>query len=111
MKRIAIGIAAALLATVPSHSGDAPHAGELQLAQACGWYAISLCSKEIHPARDAKHAWGSGEVVDTSSPDFPNFAGGYYCHVVGPKGKSAAQATASRMKAEGFASAYIKNGC
>jgi hypothetical protein len=78
------------------------------VAQACGWYAISVCSRNYQGAEIASERYG-GRVVDTD--DFENFAGGYFCAVVGPKTKEAAEITAYRMRSRGAYDAYIKHSC
>lgn len=77
-------------------------------AQACGWYAISVCSRSYQAAERGARSYG-GQVVNTD--DFENFAGGYFCAVVGPKTKSAAEVTALRMRSRGAYTAYIKHSC
>jgi len=87
-------------------------AGSYQVAQACGWYAISVCSKKWGPAQDAVDEWGSGYAINTSSSDFPNFRGGWKCAVDGPKTKKAARSTAKLMRKRGVSkSAYAKSAC
>jgi hypothetical protein len=78
------------------------------IAEACGWYAISACSRNYNAAQRSANSYG-GSVVNTD--DFENFAGGYFCAVVGPKSKSAAQITAKRMQSRGAYDAYIKYSC
>lgn len=77
-------------------------------AQACGWYAISVCSTNYGEAQQGADLYG-GYVVNTD--DYENFAGGYFCSVVGPKTKQAAQVTARRMRERGARTAYIKYTC
>ena len=81
---------------------------ETAVVQACGWYAISACSRDYSDAEDAADTYG-GYVVNTD--DYENFAGGYYCSVVGPKTKHAAGITARRMRQRGAYDAYIKYSC
>ncbi|MEP9347619.1 hypothetical protein [Xanthobacter sp. KR7-225] len=110
MKRVALGLSAVLLAAMPGHGRDLA-SGDPRLAYACGWYAISVCATEIAPARDARETWGSGEVIDTSALDFPNFADGHFCHVIGPRDKGGAEIAAMRLRQNGFGSAYAKYAC
>ncbi len=91
------------------HSGSA---GSTQVAQVCGWFAISVCSTTFRKAQRAVNRWGEGYVVDTSSSEYPNFAPGYFCAVSGPKSRGAAMATARNMRRAGISSsAYAKSSC
>ncbi len=110
-----LALAASLSAFGPaaaqsSSSAASDAKGSFQVAQACGWYAISVCSRKYGPAQRAANRYG-GYVVDTSSGAYPNFRGGWYCAVVGPKNRSAAKSTAALMRRRGASSAYVKNGC
>ncbi|MBI1384804.1 MAG: hypothetical protein GC150_07840 [Rhizobiales bacterium] len=93
-------------ATTPSSQP----AGSYQVAYACGWYAISVCSKGYNSAQKGANRYG-GYVIHTSHPDYPNFRNGWYCAVVGPTSKSAAQGTARYMRSIGAHTAYAKNAC
>ena len=77
-------------------------------ANACGWYAISVCSTNYADAQRGADLYG-GYVVNTDN--YENFAGGYFCSVVGPKTKPAARVTARRMRERGADTAYIKYTC
>jgi hypothetical protein len=79
-----------------------------QISQACGWYAISSCSRSHDGAQESADQYG-GYVVNTD--DYRDFAGGYYCSVVGPKSREAAEITAERMRDRGADDAYIKYSC
>ena len=79
-----------------------------QISQACGWYAISSCSRSYDGAQEGAEQYG-GYVINTD--DFRDFAGGYYCSVIGPKNKEAASITAERMRDRGAYDAYIKHSC
>jgi hypothetical protein len=46
-----------------------------------------------------------------NTDDYRDFAGGYYCSVVGPKSRDAAEITAERMRDRGADDAYIKYSC
>jgi hypothetical protein len=51
-------------------------------------------------------------VINTSSPDFPNFTKGYFCVVSGPTGHDAAVAAAAHLRTTGVSpEAYAKNAC
>lgn len=82
--------------------------GFVASAQACGWYAISVCSTNYSEAQHGADLYG-GYVVNTDN--YENFAGGYFCSVVGPKTKAAARVTAERMRGRGADTAYIKYSC
>jgi len=84
--------------------------GSYQVAQACGWYAISRCSRGRRGARRGVARHG-GYVIDTSSDAYPNFRPGWYCAVVGPTSRRRAQRRVRDMRYEGARSAYIKSGC
>lgn len=84
--------------------------GEVQVAQACGWYAISVCSKTYNEAANAADRFG-GYVIDTNSSSYPNFRGGWFCAVIGPKSHQAAKSTAGLLKKRGASSAYAKSAC
>ena len=85
-------------------------AGSYQVAQACGWYAISVCTRGRGGAGRAANTYG-GYVIDSSSAEYPNFSPGWYCAVDGPMGKRAANQRKREMRQDGASSAYIKNGC
>lgn len=82
----------------------------MRVAQACGWYAIYSCSQSRDEARRFSHEYGLGYVIDTSSDDYPNFRGDYFCVVEGPMSRSAALSKAE--DAHQFApSAHAKSAC
>lgn len=81
-----------------------------QRRDVCGWYTIYHCSKSESNALSEAQKF-NGFVINTSDPSYPNFADGWYCGVVGPAEKEQAQAKASKAKALGFPSAYVKNPC
>jgi hypothetical protein len=85
--------------------------GRVQVAQACGWYAIYVCSR----SRGEAQRWANrntGRVINTSRARYPNFQPGYYCTVEGPMGRSAALANAARWRRSGASpTAYAKNAC
>jgi hypothetical protein len=81
----------------------------IQLAQACGWYAIVYCGGR-GDAQNFSNRTSFGYVIDTNDSDYPNFRGGYYCVVDGPMGRSAALNLAERSRS--FApTAYAKSAC
>jgi hypothetical protein len=93
-------------------AGSAPVAdGTFQVAQACGWYAIFICSR----SRGEAQRWANrytGYVINTNSRQYPNFAAGWFCAVQGPMGHTAAVATAARWRRSGASpTAYAKNAC
>ena len=89
--------------------------GEVRFAQRGGgcWYAIMHCSR----SRGDANRWSrqnGGQVIDTSSDEFPNFQRGYYCVVEGPmRSQSRAQDIARRWRNSGVSrDAYAKDsGC
>lgn len=90
-------------------SATAP-AGSYQVAQACGWYAISVCSRSRGAARRAANTHG-GYVIDSGSDEFPNFRPGWWCAVNGPMSRRRALRRADDMRYEGARSAYAKSAC
>jgi hypothetical protein len=81
----------------------------IQLAQACGWYAIVYCGGRSD-AQNFSNRTGFGYVVDTNDSAYPNFRAGYYCVVDGPMGRSAALDLAASSRS--FApTAYAKSAC
>ncbi|MGI9522771.1 MAG: SH3 domain-containing protein [Hyphomicrobiaceae bacterium] len=77
---------------------------------ACGWYAIGSCSRNYRAARRVARQIG-GDVVNTSSPNYPNFRPGWQCAVVGPLEREVAQASAEQMRYSSVPSAYAKSSC
>lgn len=87
----------------------APEGAKVRVAQGC-WYAILACSTSNREANNWMNRYGVGEVINTSSDEFPNFTRGYYCVVIGPSGQRDAQATARSYR--GISpTAYAKSGC
>jgi hypothetical protein len=88
--------------------------GKYQVAQACGWYAIYMCSRN---AREAENWTYQREAIDsftihTSLAQYPNFAPGWFCAVDGPMDRTLAVAKARLMREYGTAPmAYAKNAC
>ena len=85
--------------------------GSFRVAQACGWYAIMICTRGAGEAQRWNSANGAGYVINTSSGNYPNFRGGYFCVVEGPQGKGAAEQTAAYWRRNGAPTAYVKNAC
>src|SRR5262249_29592192 len=63
----------------------------------CGWYAISFCSKSRADAENWSRS-RDGFVIDTDSPDYPNFRAGWYCVVKGPMSRTEALSEAERFR-------------
>jgi len=103
-------LAAATTALDTQRPAPPARPGEVQVAQACGWYAIMLCSRSRGEAQRWSNNNGVGYVVDTSSNRYPNFAPGYYCVVEGPMGQGRAQSTANSYR-DISRQAYVKNAC
>ena len=83
----------------------------MQLAQACGWYAIMHCG-DANSARGYQRRTGAGTIINTSSANFPNFQPGYFCVVQGPAPRSEALIIAQQWRQSGFApTAYAKSAC
>ncbi len=76
----------------------------------CGWYAIHYCSKSYDVTVNEARKF-AGYVIDTNDRIYPNFARGWYCSVLGPMTREAADTIATRAKGTGFPTAYIKNPC
>jgi hypothetical protein len=71
-------------------------AGDMQVAQMCGWYAIFGCGHN-------PNAPGPGRVIWTN--DYPNFRPGFYCNVIGPSSYDRAVDNANRY------GGYAKSAC
>lgn len=95
---------------VGNNATAVPTTGSYQIAQACGWYAISVCSRGRGRAQNAANRFG-GYVIDSSSEAYPNFQPGWYCAVEGPTSKRQARIRRREMRQDGATSSYIKNGC
>ncbi|MEM8627171.1 MAG: hypothetical protein AAGF32_04445 [Pseudomonadota bacterium] len=111
-----MSLCAALLLCAWSVSAHAAPAskfapGSIQVAQACGFYAIFSCSRQRGGAvRRAARRMG-GYIINTSSSAFPNFRGGFFCAVSGPKNRRSARQTSREARRRGFRTAYVKNAC
>jgi hypothetical protein len=90
-----------------------PHLAAAQAnAPACGWYAFTDCKPSFDEAKAFAVSSGSGYVVNTSSPAYPNFQSGYFCVVTGPLDKTSATNTANYWRSIGVSpDAYIKSAC
>ena len=95
-----------------AHAQNAPAAAKpIQVAQACGWYAIMHCGNAAS-ARNYANRTGAGRVINTTSNAYPNFQPGYYCVVQGPMDRGSALNTAASWRNAGFSpTAYAKNAC
>ena len=58
--------------TVPALAAQTDR-GQFRVASACGWYVITVCKPTFDEAHAFADQYGTGYVVNTSSPDFPNF--------------------------------------
>lgn len=90
-----IALACPAATAAPQVQPPAAVDSHLQLAS-CGWYAIISCGR--HPG-----VRGPGRVIWTS--DYPNFAPGHYCNVIGPSSYSRAMSNANRY------GGYSKSAC
>jgi hypothetical protein len=87
-------------------------AGTVQMAQACGWFAIYSCSTRASETQKFINTTGFGFMIDSSSNLFPNFRPGYYCAGDGPVNKARAENFAREGRHTGLApSAYVKSSC
>lgn len=97
----------------PANQGPAPRAqvaGSYQVAQVCGYFAISACHRSWRAARRSANRYG-GFVIDSSNPNYPNFRPGWYCSAIGPVPRWRAFRIRNRMRANGAYSAYVKSSC
>ncbi len=103
---------AASIATASPLQNQTPALSQEALSSfaACGWYAISACSPSHAEAQNFASQHGTGYVINTSSPEFPNFRPGYFCVVNGPMSYGAANSTVARLRRVS-PTAYAKNGC
>jgi hypothetical protein len=110
--RIVSTLALACICSVAAPIADRAVGGEVRVAQACGWYVITNCKPSFEEAREFADKYGAGYVINTSSPDFPNFSRGFFCVVAGPTDRAAALAAAAHWRITGAApEAYAKNAC
>jgi len=83
-------------------------------AESTCWYVVLYCKPDKRNVENWSRQHG-GEVIDTSSDEFPNFTRGFFCAVVGPlKSRSAAQAEAKSWQTRAAPEAYVKDpgsGC
>jgi len=78
----------------------------------CGWYAVTYCKPTYEEASSFAKRNGSGYVLNTSSPEYPNFSSGFFCVVAGPMDRDSAISTADYWRSTGVSlSAYAKNAC
>jgi hypothetical protein len=104
---IAGGASGSLAATggAPAASPAPLPEGSYQVAaNFCGWYAIFECS------RSRGGIPGPGRVINTNN--YPNFAPGYFCRVVGPfDTRIEALNSSERGKVYNGGRGYVKRGC
>ncbi len=77
----------------------------IEIAQACGWYAIVGCSRSSSDA--ASIAPPGTYVIDTNF--YPNFSNGWFCAVDGPYPSRSAVPLGHWRQFRG--DAYVKNAC
>lgn len=83
-----------------------------QTQRVCGWFAITACKSTYEEAIAFARENGSGYVVNTSSPAYPNFQSGYFCVVSGPLERASALETADYWRSIGVSqSAFAKSSC
>lgn len=110
--RLPIGVACATGLISTALAGETTYPPVLKVSQSCGWYVVTNCKPSFDEARAFADERGTGYVINTSSPDFPNFAKGYFCVVSGPTGHDAAVAAATHWRTTGVSpGAYAKNSC
>jgi hypothetical protein len=99
------------LASVPAgaQGPQEPENGLVLKVQSCGWFAIYFCSRDWREARQAASDEG-GRVVDSSSPEFPNFRPGWYCSAFGPMSYDEAVSTRDSLRGR-YPTAYAKSSC
>lgn len=109
---IGSALSASAASTSASESPRAPTAapGSYQVAQACGWYAISVCSRRFGGAQRGANRYG-GYVINSSSAAYPNFRPGWFCSVRGPTSRGQARRFRNVMRSLGARTAYVKNAC
>lgn len=83
----------------------------IQMAQACGWYAIMHCGSPAS-ARQFVARTGAGRIINTSRDAYSNFQPGYFCVVQGPMDRGTALSIAASWRNAGYSpTAYAKNAC
>jgi hypothetical protein len=91
----------------------APARAPVRVAQSSCWYVVLYCKTSKANVESWSQTNG-GEVINTSSDEFPGFTRGYYCAVVGPlKSRAAAQSEAVTWRSGAAPDAYVKDsgGC
>ena len=82
----------------------------VRVAESTCWYVVLYCKKSKSDVENWKQLNG-GEVINTSSDEFPGFAPGFYCAVVGPlKSRAGAQSEAAQWRKRASPDAYVKDG-
>jgi hypothetical protein len=92
---------------------SAPAPAQVRVAQSACWYVVLYCKTSKANVESWSQTNG-GEVINTSSDEFPGFTRGYFCAVVGPlKSRAAAQSEAVTWRAGAAPDAYVKDsgGC
>lgn len=98
VRSVAMALTLGMAAVPQTATAQSPREGRrLELAQACGWYAIFQCGKN-------PNLGGPGYVIVTN--DFPNFRPGWYCKVLGPFGTQWEAANTARQ-----GGGYAKSAC
>jgi hypothetical protein len=118
-------IGATLLLSSPMAASAHPVAPQVQrmaaavragvrVAESTCWYVVLYCKKSQSDVENWKQPNG-GEVINTSSDEFPGFAPGFHCAVVGPlKSRAGAQSEAAQWRKRASSDAYVKDsgsGC
>ncbi|NEV01372.1 hypothetical protein [Bradyrhizobium uaiense] len=81
-------------------------------SSSCGWYAITYCKPTYEEASAFAKRTGTGYVLNTSSPEYPNFASGFFCVAAGPMDRETAISTVDYWRSSGVSlSAYAKSAC
>jgi hypothetical protein len=92
----------------------APVRAGVRVTQSTCLYVVLYCKKSKADVENWKQMNG-GEVINTSSDEFPGFTPGFYCAVVGPlKSRAAAQSEAAQWRNGASPDAYVKyagSGC
>lgn len=111
MKRFLITAAIALAATAAlaaerGGSSISSPAGEMQVAQGCGWYIFVGCSRSYEGA--LRHAGNGLAVLRTS--DYRLLNPGWYCAAVGPYARRPATGEVRAIRRH-VPDAYAKRAC
>jgi hypothetical protein len=108
---LAFGLTCAMMSPAVA-DGRTPTREPVQMAQACGWFAIYSCSTRASEVQAFIQRTGFGFMIDSSSNMFPNFRPGYFCAGDGPVTKARADSFVREAQHTGLApTAYIKSSC